>query len=121
MESRLAQATSANRFGYTMTPSRKRRIGRELVVAAAFLIGMSIGFHDRYCWRLTHYYGRSENAGCALARAYARQFQKENGRRPSMEELIPWAESRFAADLSAMTFDPNAVERQFDWKRDARH
>ena len=74
------------------------------VLLALFATGSSLGFYDLYYERLAARY-RTEK-GLGLARAYARDFEKQHGNLPSMEDLIPFAEKRFHDDLQRMNFSP---------------
>ncbi len=89
---------------------------RFCILLALFAAGSLPGWMDLYYEKLGKRY--SSHEGLGLARAYARDFEKQHGSLPSMEELVPFAETRFHEDLQRMDFSP--VGDHFRWKEDAR-
>lgn len=82
------------------------------ILVLTFAAGTSVGWIDKYYWRLRWRY--VSQGGLAMARAYARDFEKLHGSLPSKAELIPFAEERFKADLQRMDFYPGGDF--FTWK-----
>jgi hypothetical protein len=83
---------------------------------ALFAAGSSIGWKDRYYWSLSRHYRK--NSHFSLARAYARDFERQHDRLPTIAELIPYAEKRFHEDLQRMEFSPRGDT--FFWKEEER-
>lgn len=86
-------------------------------VWAAFLIGLLPGLHEKYWrWVKRHYY--EQGVGCGLIRGYAREFEKQNSRKPNDIELLNWCAGRFSEDVAGMDYVPDAVEMQFRSRRE---
>ena len=92
-----------------MNDRQQNRNWRTGWVWAAFLIGLLPGLHEKYWrWVKQHYY--EQGVGCGLIRGYAREFEKQHGRKPNDTELLSWCSSRFAEDVAGMDYIPDAVE-----------
>ncbi len=88
---------------------------QKALVWPAFFLGLLPGLNEQY-WRLIkrHYY--TQGASCGLIRAYAREFEKANGRKPNDVELVEWGAGRFAEDLQRMEYVPDESEKQFRFR-----
>ena len=95
-----------------MNRPTRNTILRWIWLILLFAGASSIGWMEYYYWAMERFY--SENEGLALARAYARDFEKRYHRLPTVEELIPFAEKRLEEDLPKMDFWPGGDT--FTWK-----
>jgi hypothetical protein len=75
---------------------------RHWIYLAAFLLGLGPGIQDTYYRLVLRRYRTPDNHGAVLlARGYAREYEKEHGRRPTIEELTAYATGRFNAEMDA--------------------
>ena len=89
---------------------------QKALVWPAFFLGLLPGLNEQYRRLIKrHYY--TQGASCGLIRAYAREFEKANGRKPNDVELVEWGAGRFAEDLQRMEYVPDESEKQvrFRW------
>lgn len=82
-----------------------RRHIRWALPLAGFLLPVLLGQVDRYWWWVRARYRSTGSHSCSLVRGYAREFERQYGHRPTMDELRPWAVERFTIDLRRMEVD----------------
>jgi len=62
------------------------------------------------------FYREPANLSCGLARGYAREYERQNGKAPSEDEFRAWAVARFSEAVRRMRFDEQGEAKWRDFR-----